>query len=173
MNRRDLIKNVLLVAGALASDFAWSKDLRSPSSQKHVSISPDEQGLLAEIMETFIPETTTPGAKSLKLDQFASRMIRDCYVKTDQGLFNKGLAIVDQTAVNTFKKNFIQSTRSERESVLKKMQDSDDQVQKDFVKIIKALTIAGYQNSEYVMTNVHHYNMNPGFYNGCVPVSKS
>ncbi|TDE17180.1 gluconate 2-dehydrogenase subunit 3 family protein [Dyadobacter psychrotolerans] len=173
MKRRDLLKNLLLTAGVLAADVTWSKSLQSAGSIKGIFPRADDQKLIAEIMETFIPETATPGAKSLKLDHFAMRMIRDCYVQNDQNLFSKGLALVDQVALGLHNKNFISGSKSERELVLKNMQESKEQMQLDFIKIIKALTIVGYQNSEYVMTNIQHYNMNPGFFNGCVPVSKS
>jgi len=172
MNRRDLLKNLLLTAGVLAVDLAWSKGLRTWDSENGALFSVDDQKIVAEIMETFIPETTTPGAKSLKLDQFAMRMIRDCYTQNDQNLFSKGISLVNEMSLKLTDKDFVSGSKTDREMVLKKMQGSGDQIQVDFIKIIKALTIVGYQNSEYVMTNIQHYNMNPGFFNGCVPVSK-
>jgi len=172
MNRRDLLKNLLLTAGVLAADLAWSRSIPASGFKKQIFPQADDQQLLAEIMETFIPETSSPGARSLKLDQFASRMIQDCYSKSDQNLFSKGMSLVNVISLKLTDKHFVSGSKTDREMVLKNMQESGDPIQVDFIKIIKALTIVGYQNTEYVMTNIQHYNMNPGFFNGCVPVSK-
>jgi len=43
---------------------------------------------------------------------------------------------------------------------------------KQFADFIKNLTIRGYTNSEYFMVNMLKFNMAPGYYHGCVPISQ-
>jgi hypothetical protein len=53
------------------------------------------------------------------------------------------------------------------------MLSSSNNEDKDFVKLVKNITIQGYLNSEYVMTNLRIFEFVPGRYHGCVPVKKS
>lgn len=172
MKRRSLLKNLALTVGGLVSLPAWAAGW-SPESLGAVSIlAPDDETLLGEIVETFIPETNTPGAKSLKIHQFAMRMIRDCYDQTAQATLQQGLALAEATAQQTFTKPFAGGDASQRMAVLTSLSSSTDPAGKAFVDMIKRLTIQGYMNSEYYLVNVEKFNMAPGFYHGCVPVAK-
>ena len=132
----------------------------------------DDETLLGEIVGTIIPETTTPGAKSLKVHQFAMRMIRDCYNPEAQTILKKGLALTETTAQQTFGKAFADGDAVQRKDVLLKLAASTDPAGKAFVDMIKRLTIQGYTNSEYYLVTVQKFNMAPGYYHGCVPIEK-
>ena len=47
---------------------------------------------------------------------------------------------------------------------------SQDPAQKEFYGLVKGLTIRGYMTSEYVMTNLTHYQFIHGHYYYYVPV---
>ncbi len=132
----------------------------------------DDETLLGEIVETFIPETTTPGAKSLKVHQFVMRMVKDCYDKPAQDTLLQGLLLTETTAQQSFGQVFAACDVPRRMEVLAKLSTSADPVGKAFVDLTKRLTIQGYTNSEYYLVNVAKFNMVPGFYHGCVPVSQ-
>jgi len=67
MQRRSAIKNLTMAFGGLISLPTWTSAW-TPESIGHVStLSFSEEATLAEIVETIIPETSTPGAKSLKV----------------------------------------------------------------------------------------------------------
>lgn len=129
-----------------------------------------EEDLLAEIVETIIPETETPGAKSLKVHQFAMRMIQDCLGEAAQENLKQGLAGTDKMANRTFHKSFQECNPGQRAVVLNNLKNSKDPADRQFLEMIKSLTIRGYLNSEYVLTNLQEYNMAPGFFHGCVPI---
>jgi len=172
MQRRSVLKNLALTVGGLVSLPAWASGW-TPNSLGHISgVAIDDEALLAEIVETFIPETTTPGAKSLKVHQFVMRMVRDCYDKPAQDTLQQGLALTEATAQQAFGQAFAACDAPRRMEILSKLAASADPVGKAFVDLIKRLTIQGYTNSEYYLVNVAKFNMVPGFYHGCVPVSK-
>lgn len=136
-----------------------------------------ELNLLAEITETIIPTTLSsstpkteiPGAKALNVPQFIEKMVADCYDDAAQKLFRKGLSGVDEMAQTLIGKPFLEGNATQRLDVLRQMGQSNDATQKGFVSLVKNLTIRGYMTSEYVMTNVTHYEMAPARYKGCVP----
>lgn len=99
MERRLVIKQVLIMAGGLALLPSCLRDKgHSSITLNNIDISLDQENLLAEIAETIIPRTNTPGAKELKLHLYALKMLDDCYEKVDQQKFMDDLAkLEDQT----------------------------------------------------------------------------
>ncbi|GAB4018563.1 hypothetical protein GCM10028808_53540 [Spirosoma migulaei] len=172
MQRRSAVKNLAMALGGLASLPAWASGWTPDSIGHFSSLSLDEEALLGEIVGTIIPETTTPGAKSLKVHQFAMRMIRDCLGEPAQLLLTQGLTQADSLAQQTYTKAFTDCDAPQRMDVLSKMAISTDPTGKPFIDMIKKLTIQGYMNSEYYLVNVEKFTMAPGFYHGCVPVPK-
>jgi hypothetical protein len=170
MKRRSALKNLTLALGGFVSLPAWATSWTPDSIGPIATLSTTDEDLLAEIVETIIPETKTPGAKSLKVHQFAMRMINDCYGEPAQENLKQGLIRTEKTARQAYNKSFIASDAKQRTDVLTTMSNSSDPADKQFVDMIKHLTIQGYMNSEYVMVNLLEYNMAPGFYHGCVPV---
>ena len=170
MKRRFVLKNLTVAFGGLASLPAWASGWTPESIGALTHVTADNENLLAEIVETILPETNTPGAKSLKVHQFALRMINDCYGETAQTTLKQGLTKADEMAQQAYSKAFVACDAKQRTDVFLKM--TNDPTTKPFAQMIKSLTIRGYTNSEYYMTNVLNYNMAPGFYHGCVPVKK-
>lgn len=172
MQRRSALKNLALTVGGLVSLPAWASGW-TPDSLGHLSgVAIDDEALLAEIVETFIPETTTPGAKTLKVHQFVMRMVRDCFDKPTQDTLQQGLALTEKTAQQAFGQAFAACDAPRRMEVLSRLSTLTDPVGKAFVDLTKRLTIQGYSNSEYYLVNIAKFNMVPGFYHGCVPVTK-
>ncbi|MCK8494418.1 gluconate 2-dehydrogenase subunit 3 family protein [Spirosoma sp. RP8] len=160
-----------MAAGALISLPAWANSWNSETVQltsKFLSSSQDD--LLAQIVETIIPVTDTPSAKALNVHQFIQKIVADCYDKPAQETFLNGLTAVDEQAQKTFGKPFREGDATQRTALLTQFSQSTLPAQKDFYSMVKGMTIRGYLNSEYVMTNLTHYQFIPGHYYGCVPV---
>ena len=171
MQRRTALKSLSVALGGLVSMPAWATSWTPDSIGNDKSLSASDEAILAEIVETIIPETKTPGAKSLKVHQFALRMINDCYGETAQKSLRQGLAKTDELAKQTNSKSFVECDAKQRKDTILQVSKADE-ASKKFVEMIKNLTIRGYTNSEYYMVNVQNYVMAPGFYHGCVPVKK-
>lgn len=171
MQRRTALKSLSVALGGLVSMPAWATSWTPDSIGNDKSLSASDEAILAEIVETIIPETKTPGAKSLKVHQFALRMINDCYGETAQKSLRQGLAKTDELAKQTHNKSFVECDAQQRKDTILQVSKADE-ASKKFVEMIKNLTIRGYTNSEYYMVNVQKYVMAPGFYHGCVPVKK-
>ncbi|GAA4467607.1 hypothetical protein GCM10023189_51600 [Nibrella saemangeumensis] len=170
MQRRSALKNLAVAFGGLVSLPAWANGWTPESIGQVSTLSANQEALLAEIVETIIPETNTPGAKSLKIHQFALRVINDCYGEPAKAALTKGLAAAEETAQQTFTKSFMACDATQRKEVFAKLGNDPDEETKRFAGLIKNVTIQGYMNSEYYLVNVAKYVMAPGFYHGCVPV---
>ncbi|MBO0938353.1 gluconate 2-dehydrogenase subunit 3 family protein [Fibrella sp. HMF5335] len=169
MQRRSIVKGLVLSIVALP---AWASGWNPTSLGPIAFGSVDDEALLGDIVEAIIPETSTPGAKSLKVHQFAMRMIRDCYGEPAKLTLQQGLLLTETTAQQLYNKSFAACDAGGRKDILASLSLSTDPVAKSFIDLIKRLTIQGYTNSEYYMVNVQKFNMAPGYYHGCVPVEK-
>jgi hypothetical protein len=144
----------------------WTADTVRSSNQL---LSRSQDGLLAELVETIIPATDTPGAKALNVHQFVQKMVTDCYPVTAQGTLQNGL---DSLAKTAYGQSFAEGDTAQRTALLTQLSQSTDAGQKEFYSLVKGLTVWGYMSSEYVMTNLTHYQFIPGHYYGCVPVAQ-
>ena len=173
MQRRSAIKNLALTIGGTIVLPSWANAWNKESFQNSpFYISPSQENLLAEIVETIIPKTDTPGAKELNIHQFTTKMVSDCYDKKSQETFTKGFDLVDVAAKKDFSKPFVECEAKQKLAILSKMSNSENNDEKSFVRLVKNLTIQGYLSSEYVMTNLRVYEFAPARYHGCVPVKK-
>jgi len=170
MQRRSALKNLALTVGGLVAMPAWATSWTRASVQHAGFLAAPQEALLAEVVETIIPATETPGAKALQVHQFVQKMIADCYEPTAQETLRAGLRALDEKARASFGKPFAEGDTAQRTSLLAGLAASDDAALKGFYSLVKGLTIRGYLNSEYVMTNLTRFEFAPGRYRGCVPV---
>lgn len=160
------------VLGGLVSLPAWASGWTVESVQSVAPIlTVGQLDLLGEMVETIIPATDTAGAKALNVHQFVLKMVADCYDKKAQQNLTNGLDSLDGLAQKAYGKPFAQGDTAQRTALLTQLSKEADQ--KDFYSLVKSLTIRGYMSSEYVMTNLTHYQFIPGHYYGCVPVKKA
>lgn len=142
---------------------------------RKLQISGDQEEQLAEICDTMIPTTDTPGAKGVGAHLFVLKMIDDCYDKNVQDQFKKGLEKIDQASDEKFGKSFVKCAPEERMQTLasfdkKKTPSLTEDV--DFFPLLKQLTIQAYITSQYVMQDVEGFKLIPGHFYGCVDVQK-
>ncbi len=176
MERRFAIKQILIMAGGMALLPSCLRDSgKSSIALDHLDVSLDQEHLLADITETIIPKTDTPGAKELNLHLFVLKMLDDCYESADQKLFLDGLNELQDKAQDQFGKTFQQLAVAERGKLLLGV-EQDKQASpalQRFYEITKGRTISGYLNSKYVMTNLIKWELVPGRYNGYYPVKSA
>ena len=159
MKRREVIKQMFVMAGGIliasSCDFSGEK---ASVALKNVQFSANDEALLARLVEGIIPETDSPGGKQLNLHLFVMKMVDDCASPGQQDAFQVGL-----------KKCHKQIGKDGDAKVmvyLKELPEEDE-----FMTILKARTLQGYLNSEYVMTNKLIYELVPGRYDGAVKIN--
>jgi hypothetical protein len=194
MNRRTVIKNLaLVIGGTVLLPSCLHSDGTSYVQFKHININADQQKLIADLAETIIPKTNTPGAKDLSLPLFVLKMIDDCYNKKNQQAFLAGLDAFNNLVKKKYDKSFSDLDVKDREAVLTGIENSgkDDtkhpkvqgrrsKPQKSlgtdplmaFYWCVKQQTLFGYTTSQFFMTKEIVYELVPGRYIVHYPVKK-
>lgn len=142
---------------------------------KKISVDADQEKMMAELCETIIPATDTPGAKDVSAHLFALMMVDDCLTKDEQQKFLAGLKACEQKTKKDFSKPYVELSAAQRESLLKEL-EAGNPAKDDaafFYSTVKKLTIRAYTTSKFFLTNVQVYELVPGRWHGSVPVKKS
>jgi len=172
MNRRTLLKNVIIAGGGmLFIPACGSRPERTATAWKHLSLSAEEEDLVAEIAETLIPATDTPGAKALEIPRFVLMMVDDCYAKDQQAGFVRGLQQTTRVSEELFQRPFEKCDLKERFKILQALSAHSKDTAL-FYKMLRELTREGYLKSKYVMTKLVPYELVPGRYNAYFPLKK-
>ena len=184
MNRREAIRNVALLLGSAisASTLSAIEGCNPKGPDNYALQAPETKNFLAEIAETIIPETSTPGAKAAKVDEFIVVMLNDCYKPEDQKVVLEGLKKIDEASQKQFKKSFVDLSAEEKNTVLTAIDKErvdynkrDNKKEGDpthYFQILKELTLTGYFTSEPGATKALRYVAVPGKYEGCIPYTK-
>lgn len=184
MNRREAIRNVAVLLGTAisASTLSALEGCNPKGPDNYALQAPETKKILAEIAETIIPETATPGAKAAKVDEFIAMMLNDCYKPEDQKIVLDGLKKIDEASEKQFKKSFVDLSAEQRTTVLTAIDKErvdynkrDNKKEGDpthYFQILKELTLTGYFTSEPGATKALRYVPVPGKYEGCIPYKK-
>ncbi|GAB4026501.1 gluconate 2-dehydrogenase subunit 3 family protein [Spirosoma gilvum] len=201
MNRRDALMRVAALAGATLSLPAMADTLEASATRRALTGKPvfftaDQDATVAELADTIIPTTSTPGAKAAKVNEIIDVILKDCYKADDQQRFIEGLAQTNKWSQEAYGKAFVQLDPAQRIEIVKKL-EADDKAQKaqmapaksvakvensqadlqmpnakkrytPFYSILKDLTLTGYFTSEIGCTQALEYVPVPGRYDGCV-----
>ncbi|GAB3954831.1 gluconate 2-dehydrogenase subunit 3 family protein [Spirosoma harenae] len=203
MNRRDALMRVAALAGATITLPALADTLEASATRRALTGKPvfftaDQDATVAELADTIIPTTKTPGAKAAKVNEIIDVILKDCYKPDDQQRFVEGLAQTNKWSQDAYGKAFVQLDPAQRIEIVKKL-EADDKDQKakmkagkevakvsnsqadlqmpdakkvytPFYSILKDLTLTGYFTSEIGCTQALEYVAVPGRYDGCVPL---
>ncbi|QHS59473.1 gluconate 2-dehydrogenase subunit 3 family protein [Chitinophaga agri] len=184
MNRREAIRNVALLLGSAisASTLSALEGCNPKGPANYALQTPETKSILAEIAETILPETSTPGAKAAKVDEFIVKMLNDCYKPEDQKVVLEGLKKVDEASEKQFKKSFVDLTAEQKNTVLtavdkervdyNKRENKKEGDPTHYFQILKELTLTGYFTSEAGATKALRYVPVPGKFEGCIPYTK-
>jgi hypothetical protein len=176
MDRRSSIKTLLILsAGTAILPSCLQKEKKASVSVKNFKINANDEDIVSAVSDTIIPQGKTPGAKDVEAYQFALMMIDDCYAPEQQQKFTKGLKEFDDFSKKKFKKSFAKATPAERDGILKSIESKNNVPENVsfFYHTMKGLTLQGFTESKYYLTNVQVYELVPGKFYGCVPVKKA
>jgi hypothetical protein len=165
INRRSAIKQFIILSAGIAL-LPSCKSNKRVSLYNNITIDEDQQAMLAEVAETIIPATDTPGAKDVSAHIFALQMMNDCYKADDREKFLKGMQQFEDNVQKQYKKSFVQCSIPERQAILtaeEARKDAKDEA-RFFYTTLKALTLQAYTSSKYYLTNVQVYKLVPGKY---------
>jgi len=135
-------------------------------------LTPEQNELVTQIAEMIIPETDTPGATSVHVNEFVDLLLAEWSNDEDRTRFLAGLDGIDHETSATYGKRFVELAEPDRVVTLRAlvaMRDAQAGAGRAFGEL-KRLTVYAYFTSETVQKNVLKTVMWPGRYDGCVSV---
>lgn len=192
MNRRDAIISSGWLAGYALTSASLSTLFLSCQAEVKLDWQPvflpkKEAHTLAEVTETILPKTSTPGAKELGVPQFIDKVLKDVLGEDDQKKLLEGLKQIEAEAKEKHGKSFAECSVEERQAILLAL---DEAAAKQpgvpsvwgitlgvppptpFFRQLKSLTLLGYYTAEEVGKNILRYDPVPGDYVACMPLKE-
>ena len=181
MNRRTSLKSALgigLVGISSFSAYKWYSldqkvDVKSILSYK---------ALIAELAETIIPQTDSPGAKAAGVEVYILNVISNCTRNREQNKFLNGLRDLEEYTTDKYDKTFFNCDKKEKIQILEHFEQKDTYsfailnkinnkfLGQSFFSKLKSLTVEGYCLSKRGATEGLAYDYIPVNYNACVPI---
>ncbi len=172
-NRRVAIQQLLMIwAGVALLPSCLHNEQKVSIPLKLIHIEPDDEKMLAELAETILPKTDTPGAKDLSAHLFALKMVDDCFTKTNREKYIQGMKAFESFVMKKTGKSFTENNTAERQAIVAELdlQKPGDNEISFFYQSTKKLTIQAYTTCEYYLTKIRGYKMIPGKFQGCIPL---
>jgi len=194
MQRREVIR-LLLGTAALPllprEVFALLSQVHRelPASAALKTLNPHQDATVTTIAELIIPQTDTPGAKAVRVNEFIDLILTEWYDDEDRASFLAGLANVDTQSRDLFGKDFVDCPAAQQKQLLTaldeeltEMRQSDvhaphrrrmtGPAHQSFFYAIKQLTLVGYFTSEEGAKQALHYEVIPSKHIQCAPLEE-
>jgi len=168
MKRRKMIRQIAVLTGGLP--FLHSI-LNATVSVNTLSSPLILSNTLDAIIDAIIPEGKTPGAVTLGVPDYVKIMLQDCVTKDQQNAVEMALKYLENQSIAASGLSFAACNAEQRTVLLKNAFIQGGNIEKDGLKLLKSLTIKGYQTSSHFMKQIIPYEMAPNRYNGCAPVN--
>jgi Gluconate 2-dehydrogenase subunit 3 len=157
-----------------------------PARPLFKALNPHMDATVTAIAELVIPQTDTPGAKAVRVNQFIDVILAEWYYDEDRTKFLAGLVDVDVRTQLWFGKNFVDVSPLQQTSILEQLGDGmaqavtslassprgyrgvDPEPEDNSYFMFRRLTLTGYFTSEAGFTQQLHEEIIPGHYDGCM-----
>ncbi|WP_313807089.1 gluconate 2-dehydrogenase subunit 3 family protein [Sphingobium sp.] len=138
------------------------------------ALSDDERALITDIADTIIPDTDTPGAKSVGVPDFIQHILFAWLDNVQRDEFMAGLNEFSQSAIRSTGKFFGSLSPADRLSTIIRLSQSNGEIAstrcKNFIDRMKMLTVYGYYTSEIGATQELSFNLITPDYVPCVHI---
>jgi len=170
VNRRDALKRLAIGGVGAATLPVWVETLSAlaaehaqthPPHDSHTAVktawtpkvftAPQNAAVIA-LSELIIPQTTTPGAKAARVNEFIDGVLADAK-PDDKAKFLAGLAWIDARTTHDHQHPFVACTPDQQIALLTAISTPEADTVRDtpgaaFFAAIKSMTIVGYYTSE-------------------------
>jgi hypothetical protein len=160
VTRREVLATISAVAThALFADVleAFARAAAAPpDAWRPEAVAADQGPLLAEVVETILPATDTPGAKAARVHVFVDLALARCALPA-----RRAAAL---SALRALGAGFLAATSDARRAALGRLDGAA-------LALLQELTVLGYFSSEIGATRALAYDPVPGGYRGCVDLA--
>lgn len=194
MQRREVIR-LLLGTAALPllprEVFALLSQVHDqlPAAPALKTLNPHQDATVTTIAEWIIPQTETPGAKAVRVNEFIDLILTEWYDDEDRTKFLAGLTNVDTQCRDLFGRDFVDCSALQQKQFLTALDEELTETRQaeihlsqrrrrvgpahqTFFYAMKQLTLAGYFTSEEGAKQALHYEVIPSQHSACVPLEE-
>ncbi|WP_169315310.1 gluconate 2-dehydrogenase subunit 3 family protein [Terriglobus roseus] len=193
MQRRDVLRLLASTAVISALPVELMQSLQQARAQSGPggslrTLNAHQNLTITTMSDIIIPETTTPGAKGAKVNEFIDLLLTEWYDKPDTDHFLQGIAEADATSRKRFGKAFVDCTTAQQVQLMKTWDDEAMQYARalkakptgqmlpppaNFFYTVKRLTLVGYYTSEVGFSKELGKTIIPMKHAGCAPLSEA
>ncbi len=189
MNRRDAIKRTSLLLGYAVSASSVAVVMSGCKADPKVVaagldnwtpevMTKDQGQLFAQLAETILPKTDTPGAIEAGVHSYLDNALKSLATDEEKEGFKLWISDFAQRAQASIGKSYLDADQADREKFLgnyeataKEGAANGDQLLGAYWRV-KEQILLGYFTSELGATKALIFDPIPGEYNGCVPMDE-
>jgi gluconate 2-dehydrogenase gamma chain len=171
VDRRSLLFGAVLLLGGAAALTRFGRGA-GPSSARASGLSAEQFLVLEQVCETMIPTTDTPGAIAAGVPAFIRDMLGEWASPASRAEVIGVLEAIDQRAWRRYGAPFVEITIERRLEVVSAFDaEQIGRADRAYGKF-KALVLVGYYHSEIGATQELRFELVPGAWRSCVPLSE-
>lgn len=171
INRRSLLLGAVFLVGGAAALTRFARDTAVEAGVGR-AFSPDQFALLEQITDTLIPPTDTPGAIGAGVPAFMHRMVADWGSEQTRAAMQGVLERIEKLSWSRHGASFVELTGERRTELLRAF-DAEAMNRQDVAYgQFKWLALAGYYQSEVGATQELRFELVPGAWRPCLPLTE-
>jgi Gluconate 2-dehydrogenase subunit 3 len=163
MHRRNALKKTILLAGTITILPEMLAKALANAESILAAVPATQIELLAELADTIIPTTDTPGAKAAGVHDFIALAVEACFSPQQRDQFWADLNAVEEKCQREMSQSYLQFNDNERFQMMTQLEAMPAKNgQPQFFQVLKELTLHGYFTSEIGATQALNYDPVPG-----------
>jgi hypothetical protein len=172
LNRRALVLGAVFLVGGAGALTRFTRKPAALANALGPALTADQFALLEQVCDVMIPDTDTPGALVAGVPAFLRQMLDEWGSAQSRGDVSSVLDAIEQLAWSRTGAAFFELPPARRLEVVSAF-DQDRVVSQDpaYGKF-KYLVLVGYYQSEIGATRELRYELVPGAWRSCVPLSE-
>lgn len=176
MDRRHALKKTIVLAGGIII----APELLAQSLDKAAfflqAVPAERLALLAEMAETILPETDTPGAKAAKTEEFIVVVVEAVLSAEQRDKFWQSLDAAERNCISINGRSYLDCSSEERIRLMRNLEAAAKSEPSDtpaFFTLLKSMTLHGFFTSEIGATQALNYDPIPGVWIADMPIDEN
>ncbi len=172
VNRRAMLLGVVVLLGGAGALTRFSRREGTDSPGTGPVLGAQQFALLEEITDVMIPTTDTPGALAAGVPAFIRQMLADWASPESRAEITGVLEGIEKFAWARFGAAFVELQPERRHQLVRSFDEDRISRQDPAYAKFKYLVLLGYYHSEIGATQELRFELIPGAWRSCVPLSE-
>ena len=172
LNRRALLAGAVFLLGGAAALMRFTRQPGKASDDEGPVLTAEQFALLEQVSETMIPATDTAGAIGAGVPVFMREMLAEWGSAATKADIAHVLEAIEQQAWSRFGMAFLEMPPEQRVTLVTEFDAARIAAQDGAYRKFKWLVLIGYYHSEIGATHELRYELVPGAWRACLPLTE-